>query len=55
MLLAERPDQGLRAPRAGAGHGGEPMVLDLVVQAAKRGRRQMTYILRIPRVLLGAG
>jgi hypothetical protein len=35
-LPAERLDQGLRAAQVGPWHGGEQVVLDLVVQAAKR-------------------
>ena len=34
-LLAELPDQGLGMPQVGAGHGGEQVVFDLVVQAAQ--------------------
>ena len=35
LLLAELPDQGLGAAQVGPGHGGEQVVLDLVVQAAQ--------------------
>src|SRR5216683_1680240 len=35
LLLAEGPDQGLGAAQVRAGHGGEQVVLDLVVQAAE--------------------
>src|SRR6185437_8129825 len=36
VLFAECPDQDLGVPEVGAGHGGEQVVLDLVVQAAQR-------------------
>src|SRR3984957_19044129 len=35
VLLAERAHGGLGAPQAGPGHGGEQVVLDLVVEATE--------------------